>query len=81
MFPVDAPGPKAKVVKALKLFAADNQKARLLGRDGRYRRKSPGRRESPVRCQGEFHRQAVLDATRARAAAPTEFVPQTKGQP
>ena len=81
MFPVDALEPKAKVVKALKLFFADNQKARVLCRDGRYRRKSPGRGESPVRCQCEFHREAVLAATRARAAAPTEFVPQTKGQP
>ena len=78
MFPVDAPGPKHKVIEALKLFFADSVRARRLTSKGNYVRKRPRRGAARVRCQTALHERALEQAQRAKAATPTEFRPQTK---
>ena len=78
LFPVDAPGPKQKVIAALRLFFADNARARKLNKGGRYSRKKLKRGAEPVRCQVMLHELAVQEAEKARAAVPTEFQPQTR---
>ena len=80
MFPVDAPGPKQKVIETLKLFFADNVRARRLTPKGNYVRKKAPRGAERVRCQVVLHEQALKLAEKAKAAVPTEFRPQTKAE-
>ncbi len=80
LFPVDAPGPKAKALEALRMFFEDNVRARRLRPSGRYVRKKPKKGKPRVRCQVALHEWAVQEAEKARAAAPQEFRPQRKAE-
>ncbi len=80
MFPIEEPHTKEKAIEALRLFFADNVRARKLTRAGRYVRKKPAKGQRPIRCQVVFFEQAKQAAENARVAIPLEFRPQRKHQ-
>jgi polyphosphate kinase len=66
MFPVEDPGHKAKVLQALRAMFRDTVRARWLGRDGTYRRRSPADGDPPYRVQQALQEDALRSAMLAR---------------
>jgi polyphosphate kinase len=75
LFPVESPEEKQKVLRALDAAFQDNVKARVLQKDGRYRRLRARRGEEAYRSQIELHRAARRAADRARAATTVALEP------
>jgi polyphosphate kinase len=75
LFPVESPEEKQKVLRALDAAFRDNVKARVLQKDGGYRRRRSRRGEEPYRSQIELHRAARRAADRARAATTVALEP------
>jgi polyphosphate kinase len=75
LFPVESPEEKQKVLRALDAAFRDNVKARVLQKDGSYRRLRARRGEEPYRSQIELHRAAKRAADRARAATTVALEP------
>jgi polyphosphate kinase len=75
LFPVESPEEKQKVLRALDAAFRDNVKARVLQKDGGYRRLRARRGEEPYRSQIELHRAARRAADRARVATPVALEP------
>ena len=75
LFPVESPEEKQKVLRALDAAFRDNVKARVLQKDGSYRRLRARRGEEPYRSQIELHRAARRAAERARVATTVALEP------
>ena len=75
LFPVESPEGRQKVLRALDAAFRDNVKARVLQRDGSYRRLRPRRGEEAYRSQIELHREAAGAAARARVATTVALEP------
>jgi polyphosphate kinase len=75
LFPVESAEEKQKVLRALDAAFQDNVKARVLQKDGRYRRLRARRGEEAYRSQIELHRAARRAADRARAATSVALEP------
>jgi polyphosphate kinase len=80
MFPVLDPAARDRVVDALETQLADNQKARVLRSDGRYRRVSAARVE-PVRAQQVLYRRLLDLEERAGGAADSRITPLEGSKP
>ena len=68
MFPVLDRACRDRVIGALDAAFQDNVQARVLQRDGSYRRRRPPRGEEPFRSQLHLHREALRAAERTDAA-------------
>ncbi len=75
LFPVESPEERQKVLRALDAAFQDSVKARVLQKDGSYRRLRARRGEEPYRSQIELHRAAKRAANRARAATTVALEP------
>ncbi len=75
LFPVERPDHKAKVLHVLRSMFRDNVKARQLGADGTYYRRSPGPGEAPYRVQQVLQDEARRVAHLARETAGITLVP------
>jgi polyphosphate kinase len=75
LFPVESPEGRLKVLRALDAAFRDNVKARVLQKDGSYRRRRPRRGEEAYRSQIELHREAKGAAERARVATTMALEP------
>jgi polyphosphate kinase len=75
LFPVERPDHKAKVLHVLRSMFRDNVKARQLGADGRYYRRSPGPGEPAYRVQQVLQDEARRAAQLARETAGITLVP------
>jgi polyphosphate kinase len=74
MFPVLQEALQRKVIQAVEIQFADNQKARALQPDGSYERVRAGRSE-PVRAQEDLYARMVEERERLRSIAPVRFTP------
>lgn len=64
MFPVEDPTLRARIVdEILQVSLCDNQRARILRRDGSYERVTPGPSDMPVRSQSRFIELAKAQST------------------
>lgn len=79
LFPVERPDHKAKVLHVLRSMFRDNVKARQLGADGRYYRRSPGPGEPAYRVQQVLQDEARRAAQLARETAGITLVPVQGG--
>ncbi len=79
LFPVERPDHKAKVLHVLRSMFRDNVKARQLGADGRYYRRSPGPGEPVYRVQQVLQEEARRAAQLARETAGITLVPVQGG--
>ena len=77
MFPVESPDARARVLSALQAMFRDTVKARCLGPDGVYRRRSPEPGEEPFRAQQYLQDEARRRASLARGSAGVRFEPAT----
>ncbi len=75
LFPVEAPETKRKVLRALDAAFRDAVKARVLQKDGSYRRVRAPKGEEPYRSQIELYREAQSAVERARAATSVALEP------
>jgi polyphosphate kinase len=75
LFPVETPEGRQKVLSALDAAFRDNVKARVLQKDGSYRRLRPRKGEEPYRSQIELHQEAKRAAARARVATTVALEP------
>jgi len=75
IFPVTDPRLRRRLIEALKVYFADNVKARRLLPDGTYQ--PVGQTRTPVRAQEKFYRDAV-DAVRSAEYSPQRFRPLTR---
>jgi polyphosphate kinase len=78
MFPVLTPRHQEEVVKALRAMFQDNVKARQLGADGVYRRRTPAPGETPFRVQYALQEDARRAAAAARDRTAVTFKPAVK---
>lgn len=77
---VASPDIAARLETALDAFFDDNAKARVLGSDGTYKRRRPGKGEEAVRAQQRLYDDAKSRAERLRAA-PVALEPIEKTAP
>jgi polyphosphate kinase len=80
MFPVEDPGHKASVLHALRAMFRDNVKARVLGSDGTYTRRSPGADETSCRVQMALQEDARRRTAQAIERAGVTFRPAFGGE-
>ena len=74
MFPVRQEDLKERVIDILRAQMSDNQKARLLRRNGTYDKVSSGRAE-PFRVQEHLYTQNLREQERIRSLTPVRFEP------
>lgn len=75
LFPVEERKNRRRLKKVLNVYLKDNMKARLLTKDGSYRRIE--KNESiELNCQEYFAEMAVARASRNKETTPDEFVPK-----
>ena len=79
MFPVTNPRHHTRVVALLRAMFQDNTKARQLGADGVYRRKTPATGEAPYRVRSALQDEARREAAAALDRANVTFRPAVKG--
>jgi polyphosphate kinase len=77
MFPVADPRCKEKALYALRAAFRDNVKARLLGADGVYRRRTPASGEASFRVQLHLYDQAKRAEASTRDRAAVQFQPES----
>ena len=76
MFPVEDAAHKATVTYALRAMFRDNVKARCLGPDGTYERRSRAANEQPFRVQQHLQEEARRRSSLARERAGVTFRPE-----
>jgi polyphosphate kinase len=81
MFPVEQPEHRARVLQALRAALRDTVKARELGADGAYTRRTPAAGEEPFRMQQHLHEEARRRASLARERAGVSFQPEEADHP
>jgi polyphosphate kinase len=77
MFPLVHDDARRKVLEALEIQFADNQKARVLMPDGSYQRVAPAGGE-PIRAQTYLYERRKEERDRSRTVTPVRFVPIEK---
>jgi polyphosphate kinase len=80
LFPVESTEGRRKVLRALDAAFRDTVKARVLQKDGSYRRLRTPKGEEPYRSQIEQHREAQRATERARAATSVALEPLASPQ-
>src|SRR5262249_47746886 len=81
MFPVEDPGPRAKVLYTLRAMFRDNVKARWLGADGIYRRRERAAHESPFRVRQHLQEGARRQGSLARERVGVVLRPEQRHKP
>lgn len=79
MFPVEQIDHKERVLHALRAMFRDNVKARVLGPDGTYARRSAAPGDGPCRVQDYLQQDAQRRAALARESTGVTFVPEDAG--
>ena len=79
MFPVQQADHKERVLHALRAMFRDNVKARVLGPDGTYVRRSVAPGDEPFRVQDYLQQDAQRRAALARESGGVTFVPEDAG--
>ena len=74
MFPLQQEDLRKRVIGFMRIQMADNQKARVLRKDGTYAKVGAGRSE-PLRVQEYFYRQTMENQKQLRSQTPVRFVP------
>ncbi|MBR0192210.1 MAG: polyphosphate kinase 1 [Thermoguttaceae bacterium] len=77
LFPVLAQPLKKRILNALNLYLADNQKSHELQPDGTWKKRKPGKNQEKIRAQEILYRQAV-EAANAPSATPLQYIPLQK---
>lgn len=77
MFPIVHEGARKKIVEALEIQFADNQKSRVLKPDGSYERVAADGSE-PLRAQTYLYNRLKEERDRVRTVTPVRFVPIEK---
>ncbi len=74
MFPIQQEDLRQRVIAFMRIQLADNQKARVLRRDGTYAKVGAGRSD-PLRVQEYLYQQTLEEQKHLRSQAPVRFVP------
>ena len=77
LFPVLAQPLKKRILNALNLYLADNQKSHELQPDGTWKKRKPDKNQEKIRAQEILYRQAV-EAADAPSATPLQYIPLQK---
>ena len=77
LFPVLAQPLRKRILSALNLYLADNQKSHELQPDGTWKKRKPGKNQEKIRAQEILYRQAV-EAANAPPATPLQYIPLQK---
>ncbi|MCR5164617.1 MAG: polyphosphate kinase 1 [Thermoguttaceae bacterium] len=77
LFPVLAQPLKKRILNALNLYLADNQKSHELQPDGTWKKRKPGKNQEKIRAQEILYHQAV-EAANAPSATPLQYIPLQK---
>lgn len=77
LFPVLAQPLRKRILSALNLYLADNQKSHELQPDGTWKKRKPGKNQEKIRAQEILYRQAV-EAANAPSATPLQYIPLQK---
>ncbi|MCR5163330.1 MAG: polyphosphate kinase [Thermoguttaceae bacterium] len=77
LFPVLAQPLRKRILSALNLYLADNQKSHELQPDGTWKKRKPGKNQEKIRAQEILYCQAV-DAANAPSATPLQYIPLQK---
>ena len=74
MFPLQQEDLRKRVIRFIQVQMADNQRARILRKDGTYEKVIPGRSE-PLRVQEYLYQQTMEEQENLRTQTPVRFVP------
>lgn len=77
LFPILTKSLKKRILNALNLYLADNQKSHELQPDGTWKKRKPGKNQEKIRAQEILYRLAV-EAANAPSATPLQYIPLQK---